>query len=122
MKRFVGMFGIKMCGEAILLTIFAGIVIVIIGNLKKWDASLEYSNAFFIAGCLLIITGAGSRLGAGQGWNNFQLLNEVNFRNMSADERADFVLSATSSVRLVVLGFLGGIFLILTSVLVTKLF
>ena len=122
MKRLAIMSMIKMCGEGILLTIFAGIVIGIIGNLNKWDTSLEYSNAFFIAGCLLIIAGTSSRLGAGQEWNYFQGLYAESFRDMSASERANLIVNASSSVRLVILGLLSGILLILISVLVTNLF
>jgi hypothetical protein len=122
MKRFVILTVIKMCGEAIFLTILIGSAILIIGNLKKWDTSVAYSNAFFVAGCLVIIAGAVSRLGASQGWNNFQLLNAESFRSMSASERANFIVSVSSSVRLVILGFLSGILLILISVLATKLF
>ena len=122
MKRLVIMAIIKMCGEAVLITIFAGIVIGIIGNLNKWDTSLKYSNAFFIAGCLVIIAGTLSRLGAGQEWNNFQLLYAESFRDMSPSEQSNFIVNASSSVRLVILGLLSGILLILISVLVTKLF
>jgi hypothetical protein len=122
MKRLVMMTVIKMCGEAVLLTILVGAIIVIIGNLKKWDTSLEYSNAFFIAGCLVIIAGAASRLGAAQGSSSFQQLNVASLRNMSAGERAEFIINAGSSVRLVILGLLGGILLILISVLVARLF
>ena len=113
---------IKMCGKAILLTIIAGIVIGAIGNINKWDTSLAYSNAFFIAGCLAIVAGASSRLGAGQQWNIFQLLNAESFRDMSSGERADFIIKASSSVNLVILGVLSGILLILISWLVTRLF
>lgn len=38
MKRSVIMTMLKMGGEAVLLTIFAGIVIGIISNWKTWDA------------------------------------------------------------------------------------
>ena len=113
---------IKMCGEAVLLTIFAGIVIGIIGSLNKWDTSLEYSNAFFIAGCLVIIAGTSSRLGVGQEWSYFQGLYAESFRDMSPSERANFIVNASSSVHLVILGLWSGILLILISVLVTKLF
>ena len=122
MKRLVIIAVIKMGGEAILLTILAGVAIGIIGNLKKWDTSLEYSNALFIAGCLVFIAGALSRLGAGQEWNYFQGLYTESFRNMSPGERANFIVNTSSSVRLVILGLLSGILLILISTLVTKLF
>ena len=122
MKRLVITAMIKTGGEAILLTIFAGIVIGIIGYLNKWDTSLKYSNAFFIAGCLLIIAGTSSRLGASQERNLFQVLYAESFRDMSASERANFIVNASSSVRLVILGLLSGILLLLISFFVTKLF
>ena len=122
MKRLVIMVIIRMCGKAILLTIIAGTVIGVIGYIKKWNTSLAYSNAFFIAGCLAIIGGAFSRLAAGQEWNRFQLLSAESFRDMSSSERANFVVNTSSSVSLLVLGLLSGILLILISVFVTKMF
>jgi hypothetical protein len=122
MKRLVAMAIIKMAGKAILLTIIAGIVIGVVGHIGKWDTSLAYSNAFFIAGCLAIMAGASSRLGAGQEWSNFRLLYAESFRDMSNDERANFIIGASSSVSLVILGLLSGILLILISVFVTKMF
>ena len=105
-----------MCGKAILLTIIAGIVVGAIGYVKKWDTLLAYSNAFFIAGCLTIVAGASSRLGAGQQWANFRVLYAESFRDMSSDERANFIVDASSSVGLPILGLLSGILLILISV------
>ena len=111
-----------MCGKAILFTIIAGIVIGVIGHSKKWDTALAYSNAFFIPGCLAIIAGASSRLGASQEWSNFQLLYADSFRDMSNDERANSIITASSSVGLVMLGLLTGILLTLISAFATKMF
>jgi hypothetical protein len=122
MKRPVMMAILKMCGKAIFLTSFVGIVLVIIGTLNKWDTSLKYANAFFIAGSLLIIAGGMSRLVAGQEWHLFQWLNAESFRDMSASERANFIVNASSSVSLLILGLLSGLSLILISAIVTKLF
>jgi hypothetical protein len=122
MKRLVIIAIIKMCGKAILLTIIAAIAIGVIGHIRKWDTSLAYSNAFFISGCLTIIAGASSRLGAGQEWSRFRLLYAESFRDMSNGERANFIIGASSSVSLVILGLLSGVLLILISVFVTKLF
>jgi hypothetical protein len=121
MKRLVIMAIIKMCGKAILLTVIAGIVIGAIGYVNKWDTSLAYSDALFIAGCLAIIAGAASRLGAGQGWANFRLLRAESFRDMSSSERANLIVDASSPISLVILGLLTGIFSILISVFVTKM-
>jgi hypothetical protein len=109
MKRLVTMTVIKMCGEAISLTILVGIVIGIIGNLNEWDSSLNYSNAFFIAGYLVIIAGASSRLGSGQDWDSFHMLFAESFRDMSPGERANSIVNASSSFRLVILGLLRGV-------------
>ncbi len=38
------------------------------GNLNKWDTSVKYSNAFFIAGALVIIGGLSSRMAASEDW------------------------------------------------------
>jgi hypothetical protein len=115
MKRLVIMAIIKMCGKAILLTIIVGIVIGIIGNMNKWNTSLAYSNAFFIAGSLAIIAGASSRFAAGQRSNTYQLLNAESFRKMSSSERTNFIINASSSISTVILGVLTGILLMLIS-------
>ncbi|MFC1879409.1 hypothetical protein ACFLZW_05805 [Chloroflexota bacterium] len=122
MKRLVIMTILKMCGEAVLLTIFAGIVIGILGYLNKWDASIKYSNAFFIAGCLLIIAGTSSRYAAGQDRVSFQSLHTESFRDMNSGERANFMVDASSSLHLVILGLLSGISLIVISAFVTRIF
>ena len=122
MNRLLIMAMIKMCGKALLLTIATGLVIAVIGNIKGWDTSLEYSNAFFLAGCFVIIAGASSRMGAGQEWNTFQLLSAESFRGMSNSEWANLIINVSSSVGLVILGFLSGISLIIISWLVTKIF
>jgi hypothetical protein len=118
MKQLVIVTAIKMGGEAILLTIVVGIVIAIIGNLNEWDTSVKYSNAFFIAGSLVFIAGAASRLGSGQERNFSQGLYMESFRDMSPGERANFIVDVSSSFRLVILGLLSGVLLILISQLV----
>jgi len=118
MKRLVIKAIIKMCAKSILLTTIIGVVIGIIGYINKWNSSIAYSNAFFLAGCLVIVAGTASRLGAGQEWNNFQLLNAESFREMNSSERANFIINASSSISLVILGLLTGILLILIFVIV----
>ena len=122
MKRFVMATILKMCGKILLVTAIVGIAVGVIGYSRKWDTSSAYSNAFFIAGCLAIIAGASSRLGASQEWGRFQLLYAESFRDMSNAERANFIIEASSSVSLLILGVLSGILLILISVFITKIF
>jgi hypothetical protein len=122
MKRYVILAVLKMGGKAILLVTIIGVIIGIVGYVNQWNSSLTYSNAFFLAGCLVIIAGTSSRLGAGDDWNTFQLLPGESFGNMSSGERAKFIIEASSSVSLVILGVLTGSFLIFISWLVTKIF
>lgn len=122
MKRLVITTMIKVGGESVLLTILAAIVIGIIGYLNRWSTSLQYSNAFFIAGSLLIIAGTSSRLAAGQERNFFQQIYAESFREMSASEQANFIIQASSSVRVVILGLVSGILLCILSFFMTKLF
>lgn len=122
MKRLVIMAIITMSGKVILIVVTVGIVIGVIGWMSKWETSLAYSNAFFIAGCLVIVAGAMSRLGAGQEWSSFQSLYAESFRSMSSSERANFIISISSSVNLLILGLLSGILLILISAFVAKIF
>lgn len=118
MKRLIIMTVIKFCGEAVFIAILVGIAIGIIGNFNNWDSSQKYSNAFAIAGFLVIIAGASSRLGSGQEWNEYQGLYAESFRDMDAGERANYIVNASSSFRLVILGLLSGSLLILCSVLI----
>lgn len=121
MKRLILITLIKMCAEAILITMIAGIGIVVIGHLNNWNTSISYSNAFFIAGGLMIVAGGMSRMIAGQSWFAFQFIYSESFRNMSSGERANFIIEASSSARFVIMGVMSGILLILISVIVAKI-
>jgi len=89
--------------------------------MNKWDTTVAYSNAFFIAGCLMIIAGGSSRLTAGQEWSSYQSVYAESFRDMSSGERAKYIINASSSYRLVILGLVSGILLILIAFVLTKI-
>jgi hypothetical protein len=121
MKRLVIMAILRLCGTAILFTVIAGAIIGVIGYLNQWDTTVAYSNAFFIAGCLMIIAGGSSRLTAGREWSSYQSVYAESFRDMSSGERANYIIEASSSFRLVILGLLSGFMLILISFVLTKI-
>lgn len=108
-----------MCAKSILLTIIIGGLVGIIGYINKWNSMIAYSNAFFIAGCLVIIAGTSSRFTAGQERNSFQLIHAESFRDMSASEQANYIINTSSSISALVLGILSGILLILISAVIT---
>ena len=122
MERYVIKAIIRICTESVLLTAGIGAGIGIIGYLHKWDSSLAYSDAFFLSGCMVIIAGGLSRLGAGQEWSIFQLFSAESFRGMSNSERATFIINASSPMRLVLLGALTGILLLLIAAIAAFLF
>lgn len=122
MDRLVAKAIFQMCAKAALLTAIVGAIIGVIGYVNKWDGQYAYSNAFFLAGCLLIIAGASSRYNAGQGWNVFQQFHAESFRGMSRSEQAKFIIDTSSSMSTVILGVLSGIFLIILSALAAYLF
>lgn len=121
MKRLVIKAIIKMCAKAIALTTVIGVVIGVIGYINQWDSSIAYSNAFFLAGCLLIIAGTASKFTAGQDWDTFQLLGAESFRGMSSGERAQFIIDVSSPINTLILGVLSGLLLILISAIAAYL-
>ncbi len=121
MKQLVIATLLKLCAEVFLFTMAAVLVIVAIGYLKKWDNSTAYSNAFFVAACLMVIGGAFSRLSAGQEWGSFQLLHAESFREMSRGERASFIVDVSSNFRLVIVGLASGFLLMLIAWFLMKM-
>lgn len=122
MKREILKTILKILGKALALALLAGAVIAVIGYRRGWDTSMAYSNAFFIAGCLLIIAGTSSQFTTKQMWNVFQQLDAESFRGMSSHERVNFIIEASSSVSLLALGLLSGGLLIAAAVVATKWF
>ncbi len=112
----------KLLGEAAGICVLAGVIIGIMGYLNKWVSSLEYSNAFFIAGSLTIIAGASSRVAAGADWGTYQRFHAESLSGQSIGEQIGSIVTASSPWRLVILGFLSGLTLIVISVVVSQVF
>ena len=121
MKQFIIQAIIKMGAKSIALTTVISIVIGMIGHINRWNSSIAYSNAFFLAGSLLIIAGTASKFTAGQEWNTFQVLSADSFRGMSSGERAQFIIDVSSSLSALILGVLSGLSLILISAIAAYL-
>ncbi len=114
---------LKLCGIAALLAVVIGIIVVIIGNVNGWKTALEYSNAFFIAGFFVIAGGLASRLGANQDANQARLSSSAEgMRDKSMSERIGTIANARGSTNLVIICILSGVYLMLVSELVAKVF
>lgn len=123
MNRLVIKAILKTCGKAIVLTTIVGVIIVIIGNINGWNASIAYSNAFFVAGVFVIAGGLASRLNPNQDVHQFRLFSSAgSFRNMSTGERRDYIVYALGPTNLVIVCLLSAILLLLISELISKMF
>lgn len=122
MKRLILIAGARLFGEALVITLVVGLIVWLIGYLRAWDSPMNYSNAFFVAGCLVFIAGAASRMGTGQEWFSTRLIHAESFRGMSGSDQARTLMEASSSFRLVILGLVSCILLTLISELVPILF
>lgn len=111
-----------MFAKSILIVTVIGIVIGVIGYINRWDSPITYSNAFFLAGCLLIIAGASSRYAAGQYIQKYQMLDAESFREMSVGERVNSIIDEKGLVGKVILGVLSGLLLIGVSAIAAYLF
>ena len=106
---------LKMFAKAVLLTTGIGCIILFLGYKNEWDSLITYSNAFFIAGCLLIIAGTASRMTAGVDWNSFQEIHSESFEKMSNFERTAYIVTTSTPIGTLILGVLTGLLLILIS-------
>jgi hypothetical protein len=122
MKRLVIKAILQMCMKSIFLVTGIGVIIGVLGYIRKWNSSVTYSNAFFVAGSLVIIAGGLSRFPAGQELNVFQQLYAESFRDMNSMQKVNFIVDASSPISQVILGFLTGLLLLLISAVVAKLF
>ena len=114
---------LKICGEAIVLTLIAGAVIGIIGSSNAWNTARAYSDAFFLASFLVITGGLAARLGTSQDTNQFRLLAaSESFRKMNMSERLDLIANTRGSTNLVIVCLLSGVLLMIISELIAKMF
>ena len=105
--------------EASGVCLLAAIGVAIMGYLRQWNTAIEYSNALFIAGSLVIIAGASSRVAAGAGWDIHQRFHAESLQGQGPGEQIKSIVSANSPWRLVILGFVSGLVLMAISVLVS---
>lgn len=109
----------RMGREAAGVCVLAAIGVAVMGYIRQWNTAIEYSDAFFIAGSLVIIAGASSRVAAGASWDIHQRFHAESMQGQGLGEQINSVVSASSPWRLVILGFVSGVALMVVSVLVS---
>ena len=122
MKTSVAMAIARVVGKAVLFTIAVALVVGIIGYLYKWDSSRTYSDAFLVAGVLVVLGSVSSQMGMAQDWHYSQQIFSESFRTMSSADRAHYVINVSKSPGLASLGLMSGFLLIAISALLAILF
>lgn len=105
--------------EAAGICLCAAVTVGVMGYIQQWNTAMEFSNAFFIAGSLVIIAGASSRLAAGASWDTHQRFHAESMKEQGLGEQINSMVSASSPWRLVILGVASGVALMMVSVLIT---
>ncbi len=111
--------GGRVLSEAGVVFLLVAILVGVIGYARQWSTSREFSDAFFIAGSLVIIAGASSRVAAGASWDIHQRFHSESMQGQGLGEQINSIVSASSPWRLVILGFLSGLALMVVSVLIS---
>ena len=120
MKSLIAKAIIKLGAKSLLFTAAIGSAIGLVGYLNHWQTSLAYSNAFFLAGCFVLIAGTATQFAAQADYA--QTFRFERFREMSFKEQADLVADSTGPFSRVALGVSSGVSLALIAILIDKLF
>jgi hypothetical protein len=120
MKSLIVKAIINLCVKSILLTLAIGSLISLLGFVNHWATSLAYSNAFFLAGCLVIVAGTATKLSAQHDYS--ETFRFESFRKTFLNEPANATENSSGSLNLVALGLSTGISLALISILIDRLF
>jgi hypothetical protein len=122
MNRFVMTDILRMAGRVAVVTVIAVIIIALLGLINQWDSSTPYSNAFFIAGAIMIAGGVGTKMRAGEDWTSTQEIHPESLSGMTGEQQSRLVLNPSNSTRLAIMGMGSGTLLVLMSLLVLRLF
>lgn len=122
MKRQIILNVLKVVGQAVIITLIAALIILIVGFLKHWQTSIQYSNAFFIAGSVLIIVGGLSKFSAAAGRAPPQNSPTETHPEPSPGEQSTQVVKPSSTSRLLAIGVISGFLCFIVSALITKIF
>ncbi len=111
---------IKASGIALLAAIAISLALTLIGLLAKWTTAIEFSNAFFIAGSVVIIVGVLFVLGGDIIRGDVRIYYAS---GVKVNERINRVMTDTlEGYRGLIAFSMRGVFLIATAVVIGSLF
>ncbi len=99
------------------------ILLVVVGLLLKWKNSIQFSNAFFWAGAILVIFGVLSIFGGYGMRSNFGVIYSQSAGDMNIVERTkQWIADTEQSYSIYILLLFSGVVLMLLSVLIGEIF
>ncbi len=99
------------------------ILLVVVGLLLKWKNSIQFSNAFFWAGAILVIFGVLSIFGGYGMRSNFGVIYSQSAGDVNIVERTkQWIADTEQSYSIYILLLFSGVVLMLLSVLIGEIF
>lgn len=99
------------------------ILLVVVGLLLKWKNSIQFSNAFFWAGAILVVFGVLSIFGGYGMRSNFGVIYSQSAGDMNILERTkQWIADTEQSYSIYILLLFSGVVLMLISVLIGEIF
>jgi hypothetical protein len=110
-------------GIALGLALLISLVILMVGFVLKWNTSVQFSNAFFVAGAIAIVIGTFSVTGGFEQRANFGMTYAESAGQASISERTQRMMADINQRYGVLILMIGtGILLIAISVAISRLF
>ena len=109
--------------KSLIICGIVSILLVVMGLLLKWKSTIQFSNAFFWAGAILVIFGVLSIFGGYGMRSNFGVIYSQSAGDMNILERTkQWIADTEQSYSIYILLLFSGIILMLLSVLIGEIF
>ncbi|MGA2491017.1 MAG: hypothetical protein ABSF99_12685 [Anaerolineales bacterium] len=111
----------RLAGIAALVAIIAGLIVLVIGWLSRWHTAIQYSNGFFIAGAIVLVTGFASVSGGFRMRSDFGVLYSQSAGDMNLSDRTKlWVADMTQGYGALILLTIAGLILVGAAILVGR--
>ncbi len=109
--------------KSLIICGIVSILLVLVGLLLKWKSTIQFSNAFFWAGAILVVFGVLSIFGGYGMRSNFGVIYSQSAGDMNILERTkQWIADTEQSYSIYILLLFSGVVLMLISVLIGEIF
>ena len=109
--------------KSLIICGIVSILLVVMGLLLKWKSTIQFSNAFFWGGAILVVFGVLSIFGGYGMRSNFGVIYSQSAGDMNILERTkQWIADTEQSYSIYILLLFSGIILMLLSVLIGEIF